>query len=416
MAKKPKLPTDLAPLAAALESARVSNGFNAFIHGEIVSVLLTIFPFGGGLADTERRSALYAGISRAAALGEITAKSLSGAIRLEERALLSAPSRDFLLASHLSFTLHGVPRPTTFKSGIRLVTQLPQEILEARKLIDPAISEDDRLVRNYTGIIARVKARNVGHGFELAINRLDLLRGIWNFAHTRRTIWGSTSDPTTPITRLRFSRIHTLHETTGALATQMYWFNPEFREERFTSLPLVDWQRMQKYLRSVQQRLPRIAYRADLERAFIHYGRALDSTDMESAFLKLWSVLELVSGLGGERYDTLLERAAFLFKPDPLTTYVLEHLRYQRNELAHLGHPQSEMRPLVYQLKRYVEQMIAVHITLGRHFESLDEAGRFMDLADTPTTLQRKRALIDRALLFRRVKKKRKVRSQGRKQ
>jgi hypothetical protein len=159
---------------------------------------------------------------------------------------------------------------------------------------------------------------------------------------------------------------------------------------------------MQKMLRSVQQRIPRIQYREELERAFVHYGRALDATDMESAFLKLWSILEFISGAGGERYDTMLGRAAFLFQPDKVTSYVLEHLRYQRNEIAHLGTPQQELRSLVFQLKLFVEQMLAFHLSMGRHFESLDEAGRFMDLHQAAGALRRRVELIEKALKFRR--------------
>lgn len=405
MTKNSKLPTDLAPLADALEGARTSLGFDAFVLSEIESVLLTVFRFRQGLADSERRSVLSKGIGRAAALGAITPKSLEAAVRREEQTLLAMPARNFTLASHLSFTLSSPLKPTHFMGGVTLSPHLPDRYLKARKKIQGLLPEDVSVIRGYTGVRTRVKARSVGHAFDLAINKIDLLRGVWNFAYLRPTVWASTSDPTAPIARLRPSRIYTLHNPTGKLATTLYWFNPDFREDRFTSLKDGDWRTMQRFLRSVQQRLPKISYRGELERAFVHYARALDSTDMEAAFLKLWSVLELLGGLGGERYETLMERAAFLFAPDAVTRYVLAHLRHQRNAIAHLGNPQSEMRPLVYQLKRFVEQMLAFHIGMGRNFDSLEEGGRFMDLSNPPTELHRSIALMERALRFRHVRK-----------
>jgi len=160
-------------------------------------------------------------------------------------------------------------------------------------------------------------------------------------------------------------------------------------------------------VRSASQKLRRVPYRAEVERGLLQYGRALDATDMETAFLKLWSVLELLTGLGGERYDDLVSRTVFLFKPDKLTEYVLAHLRHQRNEIVHLGTAQEEMRPLVVQLKRYVERMLSVQMTMGRHFMSLDEAGRFMDHSASPEVLRRQLDLLERAARFRRIRLRR---------
>jgi hypothetical protein len=402
MNRRDKLPKDLEPLAAELRAAKTERGFEVVSHDRIVSVLMTIFPFDSQLVDTERRRVLIAAIGKLAESGPISRNSLEASIRREEAVALKEPLRAFLLASNLSITLFGRVRPARFSGGIALMRHLPRKILDGRADQDAGIAEKDRLVLNYMGVVTRVRARSPAHALELALNRLDFVRGVWNFAHVRPTIWQSTSDPTTPIARVRFSRIHTLHTPDGQLATSTFWFNPEYRKLSFTSLPDREWNRMQKMLRSVQQRIPRIQYREELERAFVHYGRALDATDMESAFLKLWSILEFISGAGGERYDTMLGRAAFLFQPDKVTSYVLEHLRYQRNEIAHLGTPQQELRSLVFQLKLFVEQMLAFHLSMGRHFESLDEAGRFMDLHQAAGALRRRVELIEKALKFRR--------------
>lgn len=405
MSSKAKVVLDLPTLAAALESSRSDHGFHIVPYQEIEIVLMTTFPFKSGLAEIERRVALHRGISVAAALGPITAQSLESGVRREEQTILDTPMRSFVLASNLSFTRFAMPRSQQFHGVITLVRSLPRQILEARAAEEAQIPEEDRFVSGYSGVLAKVKGRSAHHAFDLAVSKLDLLRGIWNLAHNRRRVWGSSSDPTQPVNRIRFSRIHTVHDSRGGLATTNYWFNPEFRSESSTSLSDVEWNRMQAFLRSVQQHLAVIPYRSDVERAIVHYGRALDATDMESAFLKLWSVLEFVSGLGGEKYDKLLARTAFLFKPDRVTSLVLEHLRYQRNEAVHLGNPQSEMRPLVYQLKFYVERMIAFHMALGRHFTDLDEASRFMDLSQPAGTLRRRVELIERALKYRQIRR-----------
>ena len=407
MARKAKLPADLDPLATALEEARRGASFDALIHHEAVAVLLSIYPFLDGLAEGERRSAIVSGISRAAESGPITARSLKDAVRREETTLLGQPQTTFVLATHLSFTRVGGPVPRSYKGGIEITRHLPASLRRARLEPSLDIADVDRLPVHYSAATVKVRARTVAHAFQQAQSRLDLLRALWNYAHARRTIWESHSDPTAPIARIRLGRVSTLHTASGALASPMYWFQPDHRDVTSTWLSDADWQRMTRMVRSASQKLRRVPYRAEVERGLLQYGRALDATDMETAFLKLWSVLELLTGLGGERYDDLVSRTVFLFKPDKLTEYVLAHLRHQRNEIVHLGTAQEEMRPLVVQLKRYVERMLSVQMTMGRHFMSLDEAGRFMDHSASPEVLRRQLDLLERAARFRRIRLRR---------
>jgi hypothetical protein len=402
--QKFKVSANLPAVTEALEAARGPQGLDGFVFREVLTVLMTGFPLDPDLAEAERSQAIGAGIHRAASVGPFTPRSLEAAIRQEESRLLTAPQRSCTMASNLSFTLWGPIKPKQF-GPVQLLRSPPPRILAARETQADRIDNEDRRVSAYSGCLVRVKARSPAHAFDRAINQADTLRGIWNLSLNRPIIAGESSDPTTPINRIRFSRVHTIHHANGTLATPTYWFNPEFRLQSSPSLNHDSWARTLQFQRSVQRRLPKIKYQAEIERAIIHYGRALDATDMEAAFLKLWSVLELTTGLGGERYETLTKRAAFMFQPDPMTKLVLDHLRYQRNEVAHLGYPQSEMRPLVYQLKRFVEQMIVFHLAYGHNFECLDEAGRFMDLDQSPDALRRRVALIEQALRFRHIRK-----------
>lgn len=374
------LDIDIEPLVAALDQARTGAGFEALIYEEVTSVLMSAFKFRAGLTETDKHSVLNRAIREAARTGVITKKRLTDSVRREEETQLALPLKPFFLATHLSFTRHGAPSPRTFRGGISLSFALPNRFVVARSTEVLGLAEEDVAVRNYTGVLVKVQARSTSDAFAQAIHRLDLLRALWNFAHVRRTISGYHSDSTTPLARVRTGRVHTLHNPNGTLATEMYFFNSEHRVEPNPFLSDTDWERMQRYVRSTRQRLPRVKYSQDLERAFVQYVYALDSTDMSMAFLRLWSVLELLTGLGGERYDSLVRRVAATYKPDALTRAVLEHLRYQRNELVHLGTPREDMRPLVYQLKRFVERLLGLHVVMGRHFASASDFGSFLEL------------------------------------
>lgn len=371
-------------------------------HLEATSLLVTLFPFSAGMHEADKVAAVGKGIGRALDGGVVTARTLKNALRLEERAVQSRPQKNFTLASDLSFSLPmPVKPPTRYLPGdTRIVGPLPRRYALARRA-DAMIARLDDRPSNYTTVLTRVRARSVGEALDVAVSQLDLLRGMWNYALVSRTIWSSGSDPTTPIARIRPGRVHTLHERGGPLASHLFLLNSDVRHTETTRLSRAEWADMQRHIRWAQRGLRRVSYRADIERAFIHYARALDPTEMQVAFLKLWGVLEVLTANGGERYDRLVARAGFLFNDDePLKDYVLEHLRYQRNEIAHLGNPPSEMRLLVFQLKRFVEQMLAFHIAMGREFASLEEAGAFLDLGEDPVQLRRQLALIRRAIRF----------------
>jgi hypothetical protein len=63
----------------------------------------------------------------------------------------------------------------------------------------------------------------------------------------------------------------------------------------------------------VREELGRIPYRRDLEAALRRYARALDRRDWDTSFVRLWGLLETLTGrLGYEK----LEKRALLMMPE----------------------------------------------------------------------------------------------------
>ncbi len=155
------------------------------------------------------------------------------------------------------------------------------------------------------------------------------------------------------------------------------------------------WTKAKKYEGDVRLWLARSAYAARLEDALRRYTRALDSFDWEASFLRLWGLLETLTGTQPhESHDLTVKRATFLYE-DPEREFhvqVLNHLRHYRNRNVHGGESSETIEAYLYQLKRYVEDLLLFHLDPPSYcrFESIAQAAAFLNLPPGPADLRRR--------------------------
>ena len=154
-----------------------------------------------------------------------------------------------------------------------------------------------------------------------------------------------------------------------------------------------------KFEKKVRRSLNQLKYREKVEWAFREYARALDNHRWSTAFLALWSVLEVLTHSGGDNYKVTIRRASFIFKDADLHREVLNHLRESRNDFVHSNEYSDDIEIYIYQLKRYVEALLRFHLGLGKSFASIQEVAEFLDL---PTE---NKALSKRLWLYRFAKR-----------
>jgi hypothetical protein len=152
------------------------------------------------------------------------------------------------------------------------------------------------------------------------------------------------------------------------------------------------WEQVREDERDVRASLARSAYRESLEDALRRYTRALDLFQWEVAFLGLWGLLETLTGTKPhDSHDLTMRRASFLY-PDPereVHFQTLTHLRHYRNRSVHGGESSATIEAYLYQLKRYVEQLLLFHLTNSYGFGSVEQAGEFLGLPPGPADLRR---------------------------
>jgi hypothetical protein len=80
---------------------------------------------------------------------------------------------------------------------------------------------------------------------------------------------------------------------------------------------------------------------------------------------------------------------------------LLEHLRYYRNQLVHHGASQSESETYTLQLKDFVEALLYYHLVWRGRFQTLAQAGEYLDLPIDVDELKRRLRLFKAAVKFR---------------
>jgi hypothetical protein len=154
--------------------------------------------------------------------------------------------------------------------------------------------------------------------------------------------------------------------------------------------------------------LRHLKYRERVIQAFARYARALDTTDFDTAVLRLWSLAEHLTGMEGPEYSVMIERIAFLYKDSDWARAVLQHIRQHRNSHVHSDASSDAAYGLAFQMKRYVEALLRFHLSKSIRFKSIRQAAEFLEqskdagkLAEEIEELERQIELRRRAVKLR---------------
>lgn len=194
--------------------------------------------------------------------------------------------------------------------------------------------------------------------------------------------------------------LHTLHFPDGNPATKgIFWYEPDYLEK--TTDISREWTEINHLEQKVRKRLLNHHYRTDMEDAIRRYARALDYRDFHISFLELWILLEKLTATTNAQYEKMVKRVAFLYKDVDLHRQIIQHLRLYRNSNIHTGQRSERISKYVYQLKRYVEQLIRFNLINSFQFTSLEETASFLDLSTDSNILKERAKLLNKGIKFR---------------
>jgi hypothetical protein len=250
--------------------------------------------------------------------------------------------------------------------------------------------------KNYTTVRVRVSARDPMSAGELALERLDLVRAIWNLFRNQTRWRVSFGARGRPINDIVPGPIHTIHHPDGSPASELIWWEPSYVQPLSLLDVAQDYGNTRKFERWIRARLAESPMRAELEEMLVRYVRALDERDLNPALVKLWGLLEDLTATNRAPHDVTVRRAVFLLKDISFRRLVLQNLKDWRNRIVHEGRETGEGERMVQEVKQPVEILLMFLLRNATAFRNLDEFGEFLDL---PTEA----AIIGRRIKFHRM-------------
>ncbi len=229
--------TDLSGLAARAETAKANGDPTGFLTGglfysDFAIILGGCIDFEPTIPEFERHRIVQKVAHDSALSRPITAQVLLKACSTLERTYLALPVRPFRLLTEISlwWTLD-VPNTKIEGVSITFKPKLNKAYsLRAHLARDSQISLGHELPSGYLRVAAQLRARSPHEAAERALEALDLLRASWNLALNRGKSWRVTSGRPTPVNDIRLSPFHTVHESSGVLATNSFWYDPGYRK------------------------------------------------------------------------------------------------------------------------------------------------------------------------------------------
>ena len=250
-------------------------------------------------------------------------------------------------------------------------------------------------INKYKKVIVTVTAKNPFSAVTLALDTLDLQRGIWCWLGNPEA--EMTSRDWVPINRIRIGETHTIHEKNGRLTTDGYWSEPNFVPASLFASPRGEFDYHSNRALSKINLSP---YKDTLVQSLLRYVRALDERDPNVGIVKLWSALESLASPNNANYEEIVRRVSFLYENPKLHYQILGSLRDIRNRNVHAGDQIERARPICFLLSRYFWVLLRFHINKAEDFKSLEEANMFLSLPAQKSTLEQRQQLISKAIKF----------------
>ena len=384
------------------ESRRLS--FEPFLLREYEVLLCSMLHFGDPIPEVDARRIVHQAIFKTAEKGTVTANALLAEVNRLENEYSARPLKRYVMVTSLSLSrFASLPRCRFGNTVIVFEPRLPVRYQgPASELIaDARYSLFADPPADYLSTRVHVSARSEFQAAEVALETLDLARGMWNWYYNLQQLTRESGGRRLPVNRIVLGPLHTLHHPGGKLATKTWWYESGYCGPVPVHDPSSKVHAMYEFLASVRNRLARCRYPGIIGQAIVRYTRALDLQDWDAAFLKLWGVLELLTDSSRKASDVTIKRTAFVYEDRQYALEVLKHLRDYRNRFVHADQTDSRIETCLYQMKNSVEALLSFHLRSRHRFESIKEAAEFLDLPPERNVIESRLKLMKYAHKFR---------------
>ncbi len=370
------------------------SGFEGLQFQDYATVLLTSVEFRHQVPEFNKIHIIHQAISSAAQVGSLSPRLLLSQIAKLEFAYATQTQKTYILATDISVRLP-VARATVKLAGntITLTRAHNHKIRRDGFLRLGKALVNGNLPTDYSAVRIQCKGRSAEEAGIVALETIDLLRGIWNFGLLKGKGLLLQAGQPAPLNTIMLGPLHSLHFLNGRRVPDPFWYDPTYAGPISPRDLSAKWTNLRKFEESIRKNLSRSKSRSFLEQAFVRYVRALDESRHDIGFLKLWSLLEYLTQATSS--EQTIKRCACLFKDEDFHRQILQHLKERRNVAVHQDNASNEIATrLVYQAKRYVEALLEFHLWHGCTFSNLDETIHSLDLPTEPAALKKRIKLL----------------------
>lgn len=272
--------------------------FKGFEHYDSTIVLNSMVIMDDTIPELEKNRIVNQATFKAASKGKVDSQSLLAEINKLETEYLKKPEKTFKLVTSISVDRSCNLKAKKFNNcTINFKPSLSSPYLKAiSEIYDSARhSIIGDIPKNYKCVIITVNAKSNAEAANKALDSIDLIRGIWNLYENRKQGIRISSGKRKPVNKFILGPLHTLHEPDGKLATKTWWYDPEYVYQIDPFNPSMDLAKIYRFENTVRKLLNKNKYSNEIVSSILRYTRALDLTNWEDAFLRLWSILALNS-------------------------------------------------------------------------------------------------------------------------
>jgi len=384
------------------QDGRVS--FNGFGFTEYIVVLNSMVSLNNSITEFEKNNIVRQAAFSLAKREKISSSGLLKEINKFESEYLRRKPQKFVLVSTLSINrscklkrVHINGSTITFQPYLQ--KQFAEEI--ENKIKRPAsytITGD--YPKDYVFLKTSVKAKSYFQASSIAIDSIDIIRGIWNLFYNRGQ-FRISSGRRDSVNNIVFGPLHTIHFPNGKLASESWLYETGY----LGPLKAFDMKNklsdLYEFQNNARKLLNKSKFKNQMEAALKKYAQALDIRDWESSYLRLWGILEFLTNTNeNESHKDTVKRTSFFFQEREYARQVLNHLRDHRNKSVHTGGSNQNIETLLYQLKNFVEVVLEFQIANRFNFSSREELTQFMNFPEDVSELKKRKEMIGHALKF----------------
>lgn len=248
-----------------------------------------------------------------------------------------------------------------------------QKLLEKHTIPNRSLSDK----KGFIYISVTLEAPNYQTAFMKAMKAVDMVRSIWQLQVEKNLNFLAPDKqqkfPSDSVVRLGLA--HTLHLPNGRSAWNGLWYERHTNDvaiqiRNFDTADL----RLGKYLNLLNNK--NIEYKDFLHTIFVSYINALDQSEHDFRFMKLWLTLELITG--SDDAKTLIKMVSFFYKDRAVEKAILQSLREARNVNVHIGVKPPNVELKNFQMCEYIEHLLRFFLENPFRYEKLRELRAFI--------------------------------------